>query len=86
MFDVIFILWSIKFNYSSIDNNDKEFAGHVIFKIGSSMYEFNFMTGDKKQTREEMLSKDGLLFGKITYLDEKEQLKVVCNLIEKLVL
>jgi len=65
-----------EFNYSSI-NKDMNFAGHVIFKIGSSTYNFNFKTGDKKENREEALSEDGMLMGKYTMMDENGNIRVV---------
>jgi hypothetical protein len=63
-------------NYSSISSK-ADFAGHVTFKIGNSMYDFNFKTGDKKENREETLSEDGMVVGKYLMMDENEGVRVV---------
>ncbi|KAH9498017.1 hypothetical protein DERF_013944 [Dermatophagoides farinae] len=64
--------------FDSIDSNE-DFKGHVTLKVGNATYSINFATGDKSNSREEILTPTGLLYGRYNFMPKNSQNKIVIN-------
>ena len=73
---VFFQFFSNKLTFDSIDSNE-DFKGHVTLKVGNSTYSINFATGDKSNSREEILTPTGLLYGRYNFMPKNSPNKIV---------
>lgn len=64
--------------FDSIDSN-QDFKGHVTLKVGNASYSINFATGDKSNSREEVLTPSGLMYGRYNYMLKNSPHKIVVS-------
>ncbi|KPM06419.1 hypothetical protein QR98_0048940 [Sarcoptes scabiei] len=69
----------LQMTFDSIDSSDEDFKGHVTLKVANSSYNINFASGDRSNSREEVLSPNGLLYGRYNFMTKNNPQKIVIN-------